>query len=593
MAFRWTDADTYPYRDGDVFLGVSDTGHEVGISTEKGLITIASARTGKGAALIIPNLLRWKQSAVTVDPKGEAAEETAERRAAMGQLVGVIDPYHEAKNIPDELRASINPLDLIDAASPKARLQLEALGDGMIRRFDPKHGQWDNKAAAFLAGFAAHTMSAPPEFRTLKTLRAMMMQPQAALEKLAGEMIEAGGIGGLSRAAGLSILEKFSNKDGVAAGGFENALDQTAWIDDEPFNETLGGPRRFDMRSLKAGNGSLYLVLHPDDLKDRGGFLRLFARMAMSSMTTSRTGGKCLFILDEFYSLGKMENILSAAGALPGYGIHLWPFLQDLGQLRGLYGDDGATSFFANSDAHIFFGNADPQTLDHVSARLGTITPADLPPPPRAIIDVERISNLDIVKLNEKSRSASAASGKIDHSKSMFESICETHWKQIETSKRNYDQMASQMIGKPRFPPDGVRELVARKDGDEVARRMIVFAKGQDVLNLRLAPFFRPPPAPLPKPAATETAAAPAPEAAPAAKLPPRKVNKRALHGFGLVITGLVVFPALLGPWTTDRSVVTEGQISAAILAAFALIPWLLWFRVWRRTPSGITEIDG
>lgn len=39
--------------------------------------------------------------------------------------------------------------------------------------------------------------------------------------------------------------------------------------------------------------------------------------------------------------------------------------------------------------------------------------------------------------------------------------------------------------------PREVRAHVAKKNGQKVARRMIVFAKGSDVLSLRLAPYFK------------------------------------------------------------------------------------------------------
>lgn len=510
MAFQWTDAAAYPYQEGGVFLGLSDTGQEVGITTEKGLITIASARTGKGATLIIPNLLRWKSSVCVIDPKGEAADETAARRAAMGQVVGVVDPYHEATKVPDELRVSINPLDLIDRQSRTVRLQLEALGDGLIRRFNPLHAQWDNKAASILSGVAAHVLDdAPPEKRTLKTVRKLMMQPDAKLKGLAEDMIAAGGIGGLPRDAGLSILEKFSDPKSIAAGGFDNAVSQTGWIDDESFDETLGGLRPFDLQSLKAGNGSLYLVLHPDHLKDRGGFLRLFVRMSMSAMTTSRTGGKCLFILDEFAALGRMENILSAAGSLPGYGISLWPFLQDLGQLHSVYDENAAYSFFSNSDAHIFFGSADELTLGRVAQSIGQVQPHEIGDAPIALRlrapTGTSMSNI-IGGHDAYSRIAGGiVGGGIGATGRLLDAAADySHQKAM-----NDYQKKVQTLGQLRVAPSELREIIGKKDGDKIARAAVVFAKGGDVLKIQLAPYFSPKPSPSPEPSPSSSTSTP------------------------------------------------------------------------------------
>ena len=75
----WSDAKNYPYQSGRLFLGHVD-GQEVGIGTERHAITIAGAGSGKGTSVIIPNLLKWPHNALVIDPKGEAAEATAEKR---------------------------------------------------------------------------------------------------------------------------------------------------------------------------------------------------------------------------------------------------------------------------------------------------------------------------------------------------------------------------------------------------------------------------------------------------------------------------------------------------------------------------------
>ena len=57
MAF--TRAGKYPYRKGRIFLGKSVLFHRpIGIKTDRHLLTVAGSRTGKGAALIMPNLQR-------------------------------------------------------------------------------------------------------------------------------------------------------------------------------------------------------------------------------------------------------------------------------------------------------------------------------------------------------------------------------------------------------------------------------------------------------------------------------------------------------------------------------------------------------
>ena len=80
-----------------------------------------------------------------------------------------------------------------------------------------------------------------------------------------------------------------------------------------------------------------------------------------------------LFVLDEFASLGHMRQIEDAAGQIAGYGVKLWPILQDLGQLKALYKERWET-FMGNAGVLQFFGNNDLTTLEWVSKRLGSTT---------------------------------------------------------------------------------------------------------------------------------------------------------------------------------------------------------------------------
>ncbi|MFC3170463.1 type IV secretory system conjugative DNA transfer family protein, partial [Paracoccus fontiphilus] len=179
MAFKFTDSSRYPYEPGGFFLGLDDQGREVGIRSERHLITVAGAGSGKGAALIVPNLQRWPGACVIIDPKGENASVTAQDRFCKGQSVGVVDPYRITKDGADELRCSINPLAVMDPESLTIRADLEALGDGLIRRHDPKHAQWDDTAAAIVAGLADFVLAdCPPVERTLLSVRGLLLLPE-------------------------------------------------------------------------------------------------------------------------------------------------------------------------------------------------------------------------------------------------------------------------------------------------------------------------------------------------------------------------------------------------------------------------------
>jgi hypothetical protein len=58
----------------------------------------------------------------------------------------------------------------------------------------------------------------------------------------------------------------------------------------------------------------------------------------------------------------------------------------------------------------------------------------------------------------------------------------------------NAYQQKAMTVGRPRLSPEDVQAMVGKGDGDAVARGMLAFVKAGDVLYLRPAPYFAPPP---------------------------------------------------------------------------------------------------
>lgn len=460
------------YQTGDLFLGLDENSRPIGISTDRHAITIAGSRSGKGAGLIIPNLKRWPDNILCIDPKGENAELTYQDREAMGQTVHVLDPFGSA-DIPDRIRAKFNPLPSIDLTSNRARQDIADIANGLIISHDPRHMEWVEGARSLLAGIIAYVIAdAPPEHQNFASVRNMLMLPKETAGESMGlwdhaqEMASDGRIGGLIRSAGVTLITAMEAEKGMEKDFLGGARRATEWLDDDAISECLSDST-FQMSDLKTGNVSIYLVLPAGGtfLKTYGAFLRLFVKTAINAMTKRQQGKRCLFILDEFYSLKKLDELSEAAGNFPSYGVHLWPFMQNLSQLTELYGDDGSETFFANSDAHIFFGNSDIKTLDYVSKMIGNLRPEDVaePPPNRPFIDPKYATARELASIKHE-----------------------------EDMKIHQHKMS--VVGKPRIPPEQLREMISKPDDGQVARYMVVFARGGKTLKLALQPYFLPQP---------------------------------------------------------------------------------------------------
>lgn len=510
MAFQFTSPDFYEFKPGMLFLGESHAGLPLGVKTERHAITFAGARSGKGISQIVQNCRRWTDNLLVIDPKGENLELSWEARRSKGQRVYALDPFRAA-NVPDDLRASFNPLTDISPTDQRARAKLSAIGNGLVVSHDPKHMEWTKTARSILAGVCGYVISQwNEEHRNFGTVRAILMQADEGpgegqgLYADAQAMAQSSAFGGLVRNAGVILMRALEDAKSKEASCLSLARESSEWLDDEPIQAALGSST-FNLSELKTGAASVFLVLPADNdyLTTYAGFLRLFVKAALQAMGAdgkgSSKGKRCLFLLDEFFSLGKMEELAEAAGRMPSYGVHLWPFMQNLGQLAQLYGSQGAETFFANSDASCFFGiSGDIPSCEYVSRRIGVLTPEEIterPPTARALTWGDYgfwdDDNSARDKLNVKQ----------------------------ENERRAYEH-AMRAVGSPRIPPQEVAGITGRGPTDQHARSMIVFAQGNDVLYLKLRPYWLDP-----APKWTPPIAADLPGEQPAPAHPPKKLK--------------------------------------------------------------------
>src|SRR5271155_3618262 len=107
----------WKYEPGKVFLGSLPGNRLIGVSDDSHIMTIAGSRAGKGVSTIIPNLIESPGSVLVIDPKGENARHTKNRRGhgsravqeSLGQDVFVLDPF----GVSGHPTASFNPLSMI------------------------------------------------------------------------------------------------------------------------------------------------------------------------------------------------------------------------------------------------------------------------------------------------------------------------------------------------------------------------------------------------------------------------------------------------------------------------------------------------
>jgi type IV secretion system protein VirD4 len=318
------------------------------------LLTIAPTGAGKGVSCIIPTLLRFPGPVLVIDPKGENAAVTAQRRRALGQEVVILDPMGITGT---PTPASLNPLDLIDPQGPQAiddAAMIASLLGGGLEREDPRNVFWYQKGEQLLTAIIQYVATElDPERRNLSEVAALLNLDADDFGQFVRHHMARANDADVRQVAGTltnpaqemvgSIVGMAQNALGFLRGGLVHRATERS---------------SFSLAGITQGDPlSIYLVIPPDKLQSHRGLLRVWVGTLMAALLRRRAPVRhnTLFILDEAAQLGPLEHLRQAITLLRGYGLQTWSFWQDHSQLRNLYPVDWQT-MYNNCRVHQAFG---------------------------------------------------------------------------------------------------------------------------------------------------------------------------------------------------------------------------------------------
>src|SRR5690606_33126363 len=128
---------------------------------------------------------------------------------------------------------------------------------------------------------------------------------------------------------------------------------------------------KFDLADLKERRLTIYLVLPATRMATCRQWLRLFVNLTLAAVEQCKETPEypVRMLLDEMPVVGPMKELESAIGQMAGLGLRITSVLQDLGQLKAIYGNRFET-FLGNSGILQFFGNVDYFTSEWISKYL-------------------------------------------------------------------------------------------------------------------------------------------------------------------------------------------------------------------------------
>ena len=352
------------------------------------ILAFAPTRSGKGVSLVLPTLLKWKESALILDIKGENYALSAGWRQSIGQRVLRFEPtavaggdrYNPLSEV--RLRTDYEIADCQNIAT----MLIDPEGKGM-KDF------WMQSGYIWLAGTLLHVLYRIERFENrLASLTDVYFylstggsedEPVEFDDMLIDAIAFEHGNQHANRFVRSSMAQMQHRKDGERSGVHSTALVQL-FIYTDPIITRNTSVSDFRLNDLMNGDAptSLYIVIPPSDIVRMKPILRIFMNQLLTRLTSSMEfeGGaasrhykhRLLLMLDEFTSIGKLEVFEKALAFIAGYGLKAFIVIQDLTQLHKDYGKDEAIT--SNCHVSIAYAAGKQETAKVLSDMTGKTT---------------------------------------------------------------------------------------------------------------------------------------------------------------------------------------------------------------------------
>lgn len=359
------------------------------------LLTIAPPRSGKGAAIIIPNLLlrkdesHEKMSFVVFDPKGTNARISGWSLTFKDFDVKIFDPFKmqekmgpssmvpgEAINIfgPDDY-LTFNPLSFVDKLDTSLVASCKRIA-GLICPDRPANPSiWDSEARSFIFSLILHVVTDPQYENEKNLVTVYKLFSEGNWENLFAAMEDnTAENGAVSSAAKRwrNLLQTAKETFGSTTFTVNSCL---SWLED-PSIQAVMIENNYDPYELEKGGKAIFMCLPFDKTDDLKVFSRLFFGLSLliNGQPAPTPKKWVYYILDEFPSMGAFPEVIKGMAAYPEYNMRFWLFAQDLTQLDRIYTKNGRAEILSLCDVFQVFKSNDLETAKYASERLGDTT---------------------------------------------------------------------------------------------------------------------------------------------------------------------------------------------------------------------------
>jgi type IV secretion system protein VirD4 len=329
-------------------------------------LLFAPTGSGKGVGFVIPNLLFWTDSVIVHDVKLENFQATSGyRKHKLKNKVFLWNPAD-----PDGITYCYNPLDWISTKLGPMVDDVQKMANFLL----PQQEFWQNEGRNLLVGVMLYLVfddNRPTSLgEVVRILRSddVTYNLAVVLDTMGNDIhpVSYMNIG--------SFLQKPDKERGSVLSTAASALELWA----NPLVDQATSTSHFNLKNFKKEKHTVYVGVTPDNINRLKPLLQIFYQQA-TSFFTSKLPQKddpygILMMMDEFPTLGKMDQFLTGIAYFRGYKVRLFLIIQDTEQLKAAYEQSGMNSFLSNSTYRITFSANNVDTANLISSLLGNQT---------------------------------------------------------------------------------------------------------------------------------------------------------------------------------------------------------------------------
>lgn len=329
-------------------------------------LLFAPTGSGKGVGFVIPNLLWWDDSVVVHDIKMENYELTSGYRAnKMGQKTYLWNPAD-----PDGHSHCYNPIDWVSKKPGQMVDDVQKIANLIL----PEQEFWENEARSLFVGVVLYLLAVPEKTKSfgevVRTLRSDDVVYNLAV------VLDT--IGNHIHPVSYMNIAAFLQKADKERSGVISTLNSKLELWANPLIDTATASSDFNVNMFKRETHTVYVGVTPDNLKRLQPLMQVFYQQATEFLSRSIPSDEekfgVMFMMDEFPTLGKMEQFQSGIAYFRGYKVRLFLIIQDTEQLKGIYEESGMNSFLSNSTYRITYSANNVETANLISQLLGNKT---------------------------------------------------------------------------------------------------------------------------------------------------------------------------------------------------------------------------